>query len=509
MIIAHVIMNRFLIALYPVMFTFIRKETVMSPQKLMGIFFAGILFWNIDTIASPVPDTGQTKCYDNTVEITCPSPGQPFYGQDSNFSINPPSYTKLDGSGNVLPDAATSWSMVKDNVTGLIWEMKTNKDGVPNYSDPHDADNVYTWYDSNPNTNGGNAGTPGSGANTESFIKALNDAKFGGYSDWRLPTDRELAYIVDYSIPYPGPTIDAQYFPNTAASWYWTSTTLSDYTDNAWLVHFDYSYVHAYYKSDSRYVRAVRGGQNNAQTAADSYKDNGDGTVTDTSTGLIWQKTGISGKTWEQALAYCESLNLASHADWRLPNAKELRSLVDATRSNPSISTTYFPDTAASWYWSSTTSAYNTSNAWIVNFYFGDVDGYDKGGSYNVRAVRTEGVPVPDIKVNGQDGSITVTTGAQVSLTASLSPGDQNGKSADWWIVADTPWGPCSFVSYEWNPGIYPFATAPLVSVAPVEIFNGYLPAGDYTFYVGVDLTPDGKIDSPIYYDHVQVHVVN
>ena len=90
---------------------------------MVSVFIAAFAF------AAPVPDTGQTKCYNDTVEIPCPSPGQPFYGQDANYSINPMSYTKLDGSGNALPDSATSWVMVRDNVTGLIWEMKTNKDG--------------------------------------------------------------------------------------------------------------------------------------------------------------------------------------------------------------------------------------------------------------------------------------------------------------------------------------------------------------------------------------------
>jgi len=143
--------------------------------------------------AAPVPDSGQTKCYNDTVEIPCPSSGQPFYGQDANYSINPMSYSKLDGSGNVLPDSATSWVMLLDNVTGLTWEMKNSKDGVKDYTNPHDSDNTYTWYDSNPATNGGNAGTPGSGTDTEDFVKALNDARYGGYSDWRLPTQYRSA----------------------------------------------------------------------------------------------------------------------------------------------------------------------------------------------------------------------------------------------------------------------------------------------------------------------------
>jgi hypothetical protein len=124
--------------------------------------------------------------------ITCPSPGQPFYGQDGNYTINPPSYTKLDAQGNDLADDAPSWVMVRDNVTRLIWEMKTDDGSI------HDKDNKYTWYDSNPTTNGDNAGTPGDGTDTEDFINALNAANFGGHSDWRMPTVNELRSIVDY-----------------------------------------------------------------------------------------------------------------------------------------------------------------------------------------------------------------------------------------------------------------------------------------------------------------------
>ena len=69
------------------------------------------------------PDTGQTKCYDNTVEIPCPASGQPFHGQDAQYNGPVRSYTLLGGG-----------TMVQDNVTGLIWEMKTSSDGVTNYN---------------------------------------------------------------------------------------------------------------------------------------------------------------------------------------------------------------------------------------------------------------------------------------------------------------------------------------------------------------------------------------
>ncbi|MCX5899218.1 MAG: DUF1566 domain-containing protein, partial [Proteobacteria bacterium] len=84
------------------------------------------------------------------------------------------------------------------------------------------------------------------------------------------------------------------------------------------------------------------------------FIDNHDGTVTDTGTGLMWQQATASGtSTWEEALGYCESLDFAGHTDWRLPTAKELASIVDTTRYNKSINPVYFPDTVASYYWSS------------------------------------------------------------------------------------------------------------------------------------------------------------
>ncbi|MBI5589490.1 MAG: DUF1566 domain-containing protein [Deltaproteobacteria bacterium] len=142
-------------------------------------------------------------------------------------------------------------------MTGLTWEMKTNKDGVRNYNNPHDADNIYSWYDpTDPNP-----GTPVSGTDTKSFIDALNNAHFGGFSDWRLPTIKELAYIVNYSISLPGPTIDSGYFPNTQPAIYWTSTTYAVNTYTAWGMYFDSGTDGISSKSNSAFVRAVRGGQ--------------------------------------------------------------------------------------------------------------------------------------------------------------------------------------------------------------------------------------------------------
>ena len=407
---------------------------------------------------SKVPDTGLIKCYDVAGNvITCPSHGEELYGQDANYTIHPMSYTKLDSSGNALLDSAADWSMVKDNVTGLIWEMKTNKDGVKNYKDPHDADNTYTWYDSNPATNGGNAGTPGDGTNTEAFIKALNNAKYGGFSDWRMPTIKELGYIVNYSYLYSDAIM--KNIPNTYPSIYWSSTNLAFSSTGAWCMNFPYGYPQGGTKSESNYARAVRGGQSgssgNLDTGSfdswsgastdnvnllDRYTDNGDGTVTDTSTELMWEQTGSSkGMTWKEALAYCRDLRLGGFMDWRLPTAKESLSLVDYSRYDPAINTTFFPKTADSTYWSGTTDAHAPHSVLCTYFYYGS------GGSPNkvssnayVRAVRGPSVIIGGLlAISPLSRTVTKDAG---STTFSVS-NTSTGAGAMPWTAAVTAGG--------------------------------------------------------------------
>jgi formylglycine-generating enzyme required for sulfatase activity len=355
----------------------------MTKIAKLWVLIPLLLIPGINVHAWPIPDTGQTKCYNNTAEITCPLPGQPFYGQNGNYKINPPSYTKLGAAGEVLSDDATIWSMVRDNITGLIWENKTNDSSI------HDGTKTFTWCDTNTATNGGNQGICGTGTgnaatDTEAYIKALNDATFGGFSDWRLPSVKELESIVDLS-KY-SPAINTAWFPNTVPSYYWSSTTYAYYVDYAWWVSFNYGYVSADDKANAYAVRAVRGVQSGL---LDHLLINGDGTVTDTDTGLMWQQgTSPESMTWEAALTYSEGLSLAGYDDWRLPTLRELESIVDYGRSYPSIDTTAFPSAVSSEYWSSTASAFSSGNAWCVYFSNGPVVDRNKASAYAVRAVR-------------------------------------------------------------------------------------------------------------------------
>jgi parallel beta-helix repeat protein len=334
-----------------------------------------------DDSTGRVPDTGQTKCYDNDNEIPCPNPGEDFYGQDANYNINPQSFSKLDAQANELPYSATEWTMVRDNISGLIWEVKTDDGSI------HDKDNKYTWYDSNPETNGGYTGTNGNGTDTEDFIKSLNESNYGGFSDWRLPSLKELVSIVYYG--KRNPATNESYFPKIMSAFYWSSTSYANDTGLAWGVYFSNGYGNRSAKDSSYFVRAVRGGQCRSFDHSVNLVINTDETVTDTFTGLMWQKESTETRmTWQNAIEYCENMSLSDYNDWRLPTMHELRSIVNYLKYNPAMDQDFFSGILSAFYWSSTSNANDTGRAWGVNFFNGSDRYYAKDSSYFVRAVR-------------------------------------------------------------------------------------------------------------------------
>ncbi|MEA1923081.1 MAG: DUF1566 domain-containing protein [Pseudomonadota bacterium] len=232
--------------------------------KLTEIIFIALivlfaLFVSLQA-AEPMPDTGQTDFYNNADEISEPPPGSDFHGQDAHYTRNR-AYKKLDVNGLELDDNADRWKMVKDKITGLIWEVKQDNDGTENYGNPHDADNTYTWYDSSPATNGGDVGTSGNGTDTEDFINALNAGTgFCYHTDWRLPTIKELSQLID-SGRDEWPVITVHFFNQTVSKDYWSSTSSTYFNDHAWHVYFKYGIVDEDNKSKSYYVRAVRSGR--------------------------------------------------------------------------------------------------------------------------------------------------------------------------------------------------------------------------------------------------------
>lgn len=299
-----------------------------------------------DEMSYKIVDTGVMRFYSDDDEIAKPNVGEAFYGQDAHYNINPPSYSdNEDGT-------------ITDNVTGLMWEQQM-----------------------------------GEKMTLEEAIEKANSSTLGGYSDWRVPTIKELYSLILFTGSVRGQQaiemfLDTDYFDqplgNVSAgereidAQTWSSTTYVGKTMNGNTTIFGVNFVDGrikgYPKSrpmtgnvNRMYFRLVRG---NVEYGKNNYVDNGDGTISDLSTGLMWQKAddGVS-RNWEEALAYAEGLNLASNNDWRLPNAKELQSIVDYSRSpqttnspaiDPIFQTTEIDDPEGNgghypFFWSSTT----------------------------------------------------------------------------------------------------------------------------------------------------------
>ena len=314
----------------------------------------------------PIIDTSQNTFWNsNGEELDAPVQGDAFYGQDAQYSNAQPSYTTSS-------DGLT----VKDGVTGLTWQQS------------HD-NGIYYW------------------AETQTLVDHLNKQNYGGYNDWRLPTIKELYSLWNGSTGWP--YMDTNYFSINYSSEkelshaiFWSSDKYTGVLGNisgdtpgaelAFGVNFGTGHIKAYNISagPKHFVRFVRG---NLAYGVNLFQDNGDGTISDLATGLMWQQTDNgSGIDWEHALAYVQMQNKANylgHNDWRLPNTKELQSLVDYTRSpsatnsanvgpaiDPLFSCTAITNDGGKadypYYWTSTSAIPKAngiySNAWYVAF---------------------------------------------------------------------------------------------------------------------------------------------
>ena len=222
----------------------------------------------VTAITNKLNDTGITSCANATQNgLTCPRAGYP--GQDAQFgrdnTLNTPkdghagfSYTKISTTGTILPANAKSWHCVKDNVTGLVWEIKTNDNGL------HDKDWTYSWYDPIKTQNGGSSGIKDGGwcgetslCDTDAYVKMVNAQSWCGAKNWRLPSKRELRTLINYNkIPF---VLDRAYFPNTLDDKaYWSSTPDAYETHLAWCIIFNHINTIVIDKGSKLPVRLVR-----------------------------------------------------------------------------------------------------------------------------------------------------------------------------------------------------------------------------------------------------------
>ena len=402
-------------------------------------------------VSYPVVDTGQTACYDaQGAAISCPEEGEAFLGQDGNH-VGAESGFLDNGDGTVT-----------DLNTGLMWQQD-----------------------------------PGAKLTYAEALDAVESADLAGYDDWRLPTIKELYSLIDFSGTDPSgcqsaaacdavPFIDTDYFAfaygdtdtgermidsQWATSTIYESTTMGG-NPTMFGVNFADGRIKGYPISDPQggektfFVIYVRG---NTSYGTNDFADNGDGTVSDAATGLTWQLDDSgTGMDWADALEYCEALEVGGYGDWRLPDAKELQSIVDYARSpattgsaalDPVFTASTITDEGGNqnwgFYWSGTTHASLVSGGSAAYLAFGEALGWmqDPGtGEYTLMDVHGAGSQRSDpksgdaadypyghglqgdvIRVENlvrcvRDGSVEVTSGGEV--VASTSSGADTGGPA-------------------------------------------------------------------------------
>ncbi|HOW52486.1 MAG TPA: DUF1566 domain-containing protein [bacterium] len=300
--------------------------------------------------------SGQTKCYDNTAEITCPAEGSDYYGQDAQYVTLDYCVSRDYTVTGTIPE-----EIVIDNNTGLEWQrtLPATYDGC---------------------TGGGPVGKLCGLQEAQDYCANLS---YGSFNDWRLPTRKELTTLADYG--QDSPAIDSSVFPNTPAEYFWTDSSLVSDSVAWWFVVFSDGYIGTFDKTGSvARVRCVRGAALSAHLFSESTIEDKIAVV-DHSAGLTWTKEeSATALTWQAALSYCEDLSYAGSANWRLPNIEELISLVNTDVKEPASD---FPGMGSYSFWSSTSKDGSSSDAWIIFFNTGGVADVAKTQEHAVRCV--------------------------------------------------------------------------------------------------------------------------
>lgn len=261
---------------------------------------------------------------------------------------------------------------------------------------------------------------------TLAFLSEMNAAEFAGYQDWHLPNRRELFSLIDHARINPA-VAGSDIFENIFHGYYWTSTSCARLPAQAWYVHLGGAKVYRGMKYVSYMVWPVRvahdpaavfqTGQRACYDAAgqsisceNTRQDGafrigrpwpeprfkaGGSTVYDHLTGLTWSRMADwkeSLLTWPDAFAQLEAMNrqhVHGYNDWRMPDIRELESLVDLGRHSPALPCEHPFVDVRNFYWSSTTSAYETNYAWTLYLQDGAVGvGYKAKAEFYLWPVR-------------------------------------------------------------------------------------------------------------------------
>ena len=290
-----------------------------------------------------LPDTGETTSYTNT------------FGEDADFNIYPPFFL-INGNGTVT-----------DTVTGLMWQQ-----------------------------------VDGGEMTIENAVIYCDTLTLGGYTDWRLPTAHEAFSI--QNMQYANPSLNTSVFPITGAEYWWSSNKQANDATKVWCTNAGGG-IGNHPKTETIsaggtkkfHVRAVRG-IFIPEPIANHFTDNGNGTITDNVTNLVWQKIhSTDSLNWEQSLTYADTATIGGYTDWRLPNIKELQSINDENLINPSVNSSFFSNVGVNKFWSSTSLPNQTAKAWYLSTQFG-ITTYDaktvKHYIYCVRGDQTTILPL-------------------------------------------------------------------------------------------------------------------
>jgi hypothetical protein len=304
------------------------------------------------------------------------------------------------------------WDCVRDNVTGLWWETKRAAPTHPRYQG-----HLYTWFDSDQSTNGGDVGTKVGGScvgvndlsqcNTASYVVAINSFGLCGHKDWRVPTIEELMSLAHRGRGNGQLSIDTNNFPNTSSEWTWSATPDVTCATCAWDINFSNNqFDNIDHKNSAYAVLLVRGAPKPyaSNTRFKSMPESADSEILDTLTGLIWQRCTVgmtwNGTTctgsantysWREALSYAQALSESNLTGkkWRLPNINELYSIADHSQDTTAINNQWFPQTPTAWTWSSSPNVQTPDQAWFVGFSAGYSGSDSVDSLHPIRLVRS------------------------------------------------------------------------------------------------------------------------
>lgn len=364
-------------------------NTSIGTKLLAGLFLISFLLYSQPSVSVTsvtaeggyaIVDTGQIECFNNDMTMTCSSVGASFYGQDASYSGLQPAFVD-NGDGTIT-----------DENTGLMWQKEV-----------------------------------GEKLSFADAVASADSFELAGFDDWRLPSIKELYSLIDFS----GEDVSG-----------WDGSDTSDLTPFIDTDFFAFEYgdtssgeriIDVQYVSSTQYVSTTMGGaatvfgvnladgrikgypsgntgvglksfavkyvRGNTNYGVNSFVDNGDRTITDEATGLMWLQDdsgsfgvgndGSGALNWEQALQWAENLDYAGYSNWRLPNAKELQSIVDYTRSpattssaaiDPMFNVTSITDEGGEvnypFYWTGTTHQSTVKGDYAVYVAFGEALGW-------------------------------------------------------------------------------------------------------------------------------------